>query len=113
MRNCLKRGCLRRLKGDANGTTAIAFAVVLLAMVGFAGIGVETGYWYFKHRELQTAADLASYAGATVLRGGKSEAEVEAAALKEAELHGFDPAKGTIVVNTPPTTGTHRTNRSV
>jgi hypothetical protein len=104
---------VRRLVDDRDGATAVVFAVVLPAMVGFAGLGVETGYWYFKHRQLQTAADLASYAGATVLRSGGSEDDVEEAALREATLHGFVPAKGTIIVNTPPTSGTHQTNRSV
>jgi hypothetical protein len=113
MRGHLRNTLVRRFVDDRDGATAVVFAVVLPAMVGFAGLGVETGYWYFKHRQLQTAADLASYAGATVLRSGGSVDEVEEAALNEATLHGFDPDRGTIVVNTPPVSGTHMTNRSV
>jgi uncharacterized membrane protein len=39
---------------------------------------VETGYWYFKQRELQTAADVAAIAGAVEKRSGKSYGVIKA-----------------------------------
>lgn len=104
---------LARFKSNRDANTAIMFGLTLPLIVGAAGLGVETGYWYFKDRELQTAADVAAYAGAVEKRGGASENQVDSAAQNEAEEHGFDPAVGNIQVNTPPTSGTHQNTKAV
>lgn len=96
---------LHRFFADRSANTAILFALSLPILVGTAGLGVETGYWYFKQRELQTAADVAAIAGAVEKRSGKTYAQIKAAATTEATEHGYVP--GTITVNNPPTSGTH------
>lgn len=102
---------LSRFAADRNANTAIIFAMSLPIVVGTAGLGVETGYWYFKQRELQTAADVAAIAGAVEKRSGKAYAQIAAAATAEATEHGY--VAGTIVVNTPPTSGSHINTNSV
>ena len=102
---------LHRFVADRSANTAIMFALSLPVLVGMAGLGVETGYWYFKQRELQTAADVAAIAGAVEKRSGKTYAQIAAAATTEATEHGYVP--GTIVVNNPPTSGSHINTDSV
>ena len=71
---------LRQFSSDRRANTAIMFALSLPILVGMSGLGVETGYWYFKQRELQTAADVAAIAGAVEKRSGKSSGQITAAA---------------------------------
>lgn len=96
-----------------HGNVAIVTALALPLLVGFTGLGAETGYWYYEQRRLQAAADLAAYAGAVVARAGAAESEIETASQTEAGLHGFDPASGVIAVNAPPLTGANMNARSV
>lgn len=98
---------------DRRGLTAVTFALSLPVIVGGAGLGVEVGYWFLEERRLQTAADLAANAGAVALRSGASESGVIAAAEREAEQNGFDPALGSIVIHTPPSTGPNQNDRAV
>lgn len=103
----------KKYRDDREANTAIMFALTLPLIVGAAGVGVETGYWYFKDRELQTAADVAAYAAAVEKRGGATNTGIDSAALNEAVEHGFESASGSIVVNHPPTSGTHQNSSSV
>jgi hypothetical protein len=105
--------CLPAFFRDRRGLTAVTFALSLPVIIGGAGLGVETGYWFLEERRLQTAADLSSNAGAVALRGGADEDDVIEVVEREAEKNGFDLVAGTIVVNTPPTTGVHQNNRAV
>jgi Flp pilus assembly protein TadG len=103
----------RGFLSDVRGNTAVFFGLSLPILVGFIGLGTETGYWYWKHRQLQEAVDIASHTGAIKLRDTNDDEIAEAAAADDAELHGYNPAMATIAVNTPPTTGTHQDNKSV
>lgn len=98
---------------NRSGNVAILFALMMPVLLGFLGIGVEAGYWYFKNRQLQTAADLASFAGATSLRAGESSSQARDAAIAEAISNGYDPTVGTIVVNNPPQSGNFTGNAAV
>jgi hypothetical protein len=104
---------IRRLIADRSANTALLFSLSLPVVVGMAGLGVETGYWYFKQRELQTAADVASVAGAVEKRGGANSTAIYNAALTEAVEHGYVAGEGTITVNNPPTSGPNQDERSV
>jgi Flp pilus assembly protein TadG len=42
---------LRLFAADRRANTAMIFALSLPLLVGMSGLGVETGYWYFKQRE--------------------------------------------------------------
>lgn len=83
---------------------AALFALTLPAVVGVAGLGVETGLWYYQQRELQAAADVAAIAGAVEKRAGNDD-EITSAALVEARQHGFE---GNLYnVSDPPTAGSY------
>lgn len=104
---------LRRFIADRRANTALLFSLSLPVIVGAAGLGVETGYWYFKQRELQTAADVAAVAGAVEKRGGAESGAIASAALTEAVEHGFESGAGSIDVNDPPTSGDYMDEKSV
>ena len=74
-------------------------------VVGGAGLGVETTYWYFKQLQLQSAADSAAYAGAIEKRAGSLNSQVVSVATLGATQNGFATSAGTIKVNAPPATG--------
>src|SRR5205085_2759162 len=40
--------------GDRRGATAALFAVMLTALLGFAGLGIDVGIWYALQREYQS-----------------------------------------------------------
>lgn len=81
------------------------FALALPVVVGGAGFGVETTYWYYRSVELQAAADAAAHAGAIEKRAGSDEDDIEAVAVMAAEENGFVAASGSAEVNAPPLSG--------
>lgn len=92
--------------GDAQGgNVAVLFALVLPLVVGSAGLGVETSYWYYKRLQLQAAADTAAHAGAMERRSGADAALVTTIATQTAQENGYDPLAGTIEVHAPPISG--------
>ncbi len=83
----------------------MVFALALPVVVGGAGFGVETTYWYYRSVELQAAADAAAHAGAIEKRSGSSEDEIADVAIMAAEENGFLIASGSAEVNAPPLSG--------
>ena len=49
-----------RLWRDERGVVAIAVAILLPVLIGFAGLGVEVGMWFAVQRQNQSAADAAA-----------------------------------------------------
>src|SRR5215469_4163228 len=111
MRNLFKR--FARFSRNRAGNVAVIAALALPVMVGFFGLGSETAYWYFRDRNLQGAADVAAYNGALALRGGATSSAITTQATTDAETNGWSSVNGTIVVHTPPTTGTHQNSSAV
>jgi hypothetical protein len=81
---------LNRLWHEQSGSTLVLFAFALPAMLGLGAIGVETGLWYVSKRVIQTQADAGALGGAFAKVWQRSDAEAEAAALKEAQRNGYD-----------------------
>jgi Putative Flp pilus-assembly TadE/G-like len=50
----------RRLLSDKRGIAAVTVAICLPLLIGFAGLGVDTGWWYTLKRQNQSAADAAA-----------------------------------------------------
>ena len=96
-----------------DGNIAIITALTLPVLVGFAGLATETAYWYYRHRVIQGAADVAAYGAAVVRRGGGSESDAQSAATSDAVANGWQQANGSIVVHSPPTSGSHQNAQSV
>lgn len=107
------RSHLRRFRTDGSGNVAIIFALTLPVLLGGAGLGVETSYWYYRSLELQASADASAYAGELEKLNGSSKTEIEAAALTTAVSNGFEPSTGSITVNTPPSSGSYQAAHAV
>lgn len=92
---------------DKRGAMMVTYALMLPVVLGFAGLGVETGIWYNSKRNVQTQADAAALSGAFERRrGNQAYSIVSASALREAVRNGFDSSTpNTIAVNNPPLTG--------
>lgn len=103
----------RKFCSDRLGNIAIIGAVTLPVLIGFVGLGVEAGYWYFENRRLQASTDLAAYAGAVTARAKGDAAAIAASAQTEAVEHSFEPSSGKIEVNWPPKSGANINTRSV
>ncbi len=74
------------------------FAFMLPVVIGGAGFGVETSYWYFTRLSLQGAADAAAYSAAMERRGGSDDSTVASVATLVATQNGYSPAAGSIQV---------------
>jgi Flp pilus assembly protein TadG len=53
-----------RFSRDRHGAVAVAVAVLLPVLIGFAGIGIEVGLWFAVQRQNQSAADAAAISAA-------------------------------------------------
>jgi hypothetical protein len=89
-------------------------ALAAPALIGAAGLSVETGYWFYLQKSAQKAADVAAYAGAVTLRNGgaSSAAKTEAAAavLAETGLLGYATPDETVTSASPPSSGSNLGN---
>lgn len=106
------RQAFRSYAADTGGAVGILAAFLFPVLIGGAGLGAETGYWYFKQRDLQHAADVAAHAAGVRKRAGDSKTKIDAAALRMASASGFSLPIGQITVNTPPTTGDQVGNKN-
>ena len=101
----------RRLFAGEGGNVATIFALTLPVVVGGAGLGVETSYWYYSSLKLQAIADAAAYAGALEKIAGSDTPTITTAATLSATSNGL--GAGTIVVNTPPLSGPNTAKKAV
>ncbi|MER8574343.1 pilus assembly protein TadG-related protein, partial [Mesorhizobium sp. M1374] len=110
--------CFTRIRLIADGicrgtgaNVATIFALTLPIVVGSAGFGVETSYWYYNSLRLQAMADAAAYAGALEQISGSDQPSIVAAATQSAATNGL--GSGTIVINTPPASGPNTAKKAV
>ncbi|MBZ9605524.1 pilus assembly protein TadG-related protein [Phyllobacterium chamaecytisi] len=103
---------LQRFAGE-EGNVAIIFALCLPLVIGGAGLGVETSYWFYSDLKLQAAADASAYAGALEKALGSGKPAIVAAATSSATSNYFETSTGEIEVFTPPSTGPNTTKRAV
>jgi len=59
-----------RLAGEERGQIVALFAVMLVVLVGFAGLVIDGAYYFKQRQELQAIADGAALAGAMQLNYG-------------------------------------------
>src|SRR5215467_5426626 len=116
----------RRLWHDTRGVTVVLVALTLSALIGFVGLGVETGLWYTIQRQNQTAADFAALSGAYEIANGSAyyvsatTSGICGLASRDAARNGFtfvsftcpnsspactSPATGGMCANNPPVLG--------
>lgn len=97
------------LATDRSGATAVVIGLSMTAMLGVAGMAVDTGVWYADKRAAQGAADSAAYSAGVDTENGDSSAGAQSSAKAVAAKYGFTDGVGgvTVAVNTPPTSGPH------
>jgi Flp pilus assembly protein TadG len=98
-----------RAARDPSGTISVLAAVSLTALIGFVGLGTEASYWYVQKRQMQSAADSASFSAVADMKAGDTfvSGKPTAAAKAIAAQYGFvDGTNGvTVTVNNPPLSG--------
>jgi len=111
-----KMGVWMTRKKEAGQALIAAVAALGIVLMGFAGLGIDVGYFRYEKRLQQTAADSAAIAGAAEIPFGTSG--VQTAAKHDAAANGFtDSGTGggcpgasgciSVTVNSPPTSGPH------
>src|SRR5690348_15499399 len=98
---------VRRLNRNADGSVAVLFAVLAIAIVGAVGVGVDYGRAALVQATLQRTVDTAALAGASVL--SSPAAQNKATALSQSYINAGAatmPAQATITATTvTPNTG--------
>jgi hypothetical protein len=89
------------------GFVAVAYAAMLVAMIGFTGLAVDVGYMQFEKRKLQMAADAAAMGALREMERGNTD--LVAAGQNDASLNGFTNGTDntTVTVVSPPTSGAY------
>lgn len=99
----MKRG---RESGQVLPLVALCFAM----LTGFAGMGVDVGYWRYQQRQQQSATDAAAIGAAQqLLYSGCPSAAAGTAGQSDASSNGFTNGVNgvTVAIDNPPTTGVH------
>jgi Flp pilus assembly protein TadG len=88
---CSLRSPIGRVWRDERGVSAIIVALSLTVLVGFAGLGVETGLWYSIKRQNQSAADAAALSAAYEVLAGNTNVttNLTPAATRAATQNGY------------------------
>lgn len=77
-------------------------------LVGFVALGTEAGFWMYKNRELQSAADSAALSAAVAVAAGNAPGRDDEARATAARYGFVDGAGGvTVSIRQPPTTGNY------
>lgn len=97
---------LRRFARDRSGSYVVISALLMPALVGAAGLGTEVGWWFYKHKNMQSAADSGAVSAATA--GSNLAAEANAVTATYGYANGVNNV--TLTVNEPPTTGNYTSN---
>lgn len=91
--------------GQVLPLVALCFAMI----TGFAGMGVDVGYWRYQQRQQQSATDAAALGGAQQLlySGCPSQTAATTAGQGDAAKNGFTNGTNSVAVavNNPPTSG--------
>ena len=121
-----------RLASDTRGATAAVMAVTMATLIGFAGLGVETGLWFSEKRHYQSATDAAAISGAfqvaaqlpnkcSISTGANpNTTPIFKAATTMATANGYNgplavagstvPTTEKLYINNPPLSGSYTTN---
>src|ERR1041385_2163471 len=90
-----------------NGNVLLTLGLALPVLVGFLGMGVETGVWYVERRQVQTQADAGALAGAYSLAGGYPSEIVSSAYAAVTDNGSTSRPTPIVTVNHPPLSGSY------
>ncbi len=97
---------MRRHLADEEGQAIAVIALAIAALLLGIGLALDTGQLFVARRGMQTAADAAAWAGASVLFSGGNATAARSAAVLDASRNGYAAdADTTITTASPPTTG--------
>lgn len=97
---------MRRQVADDEGQAIVVIALSIAALLLGIGFALDTGQLFVARRGMQTAADAAAWAGASVLFAGGNATAARSAAVLDASRNGYAAdADTTITTASPPTTG--------
>lgn len=98
---------MTRAHRDDGGQAIILIALSIAALILGIGLAADAGELFVARRAMQTAADAAAWAGATVLYAGGNAATAQTAATTDATRNGYTADSfTTITTASPPTSGT-------
>jgi hypothetical protein len=98
----------------------VFIALAATVLIGFVGLGAETGLWYAVMRQDQSAADAAAVSGAYEVAAGGAYSDICGLAKRDAASNGFtfqsytcpgtspgctNPSSGQMCANNPPVSG--------
>lgn len=91
------------------GFIAVSFAVMITALVGFAGIAVDTGYLQWNKRRIQIAADAAAMGALREIEKSANSEAITAAGLNDSSMNGFTngTANTQVQIYNPPISGAY------
>jgi hypothetical protein len=96
-------------RSNESGQVLPLVALCFAMLTGFAGMGVDVGYWEYQQRQQQSATDAAAIGAAQQLlySGCPSQANATTAGQKDAADNGFTNGSNgvTVSIANPPTTG--------
>lgn len=104
---------LARLRQDQSGAALAYTAILLPAMLGFVGLGIDVALWQSTKRNAQTLVDTASVAASIEIIRIKMESEgddpdVDGTVMISALKNGLNLANGDVItINNPPLSGPH------
>jgi Flp pilus assembly protein TadG len=101
-----RESLLKRFLRDESGTYVIIMALAMPVLVGTAGLGTEVAWWYYKHKNMQSAADSGAVSAATA--GTNLNAQANSVTASYGYADGVNNV--TVTVNQPPTLGNFTTN---
>ncbi|MGY3033355.1 Flp pilus assembly protein TadG [Bradyrhizobium sp. USDA 4354] len=102
-------GLLERFARDQSGSYVVISALLMPVLVGTAGLGTEVGWWYYKHKNMQSAADSGAVSAATAASAGTDpSSEAKAVTANYGYPNGVNNI--TVAVNQPPKSGNHASN---
>lgn len=104
-----KVGLLERFARDQSGSYVIISALLMPVLVGTAGLGTEVGWWYYKHKNMQSAADSGAVSAATAASAG-TDPSSEAKAVTASYGYPSGLNNVTVTVNQPPKSGNYASN---
>lgn len=102
---------LKRFWRDQSGSALAYTAIMLPALIGFVGMGIDVAIWQIAKRETQIIADAAAVAGAVEIVRDRTEGDgsvpnFNTAVMHNAESNGYDDTKGDLIaINWPPVDG--------
>lgn len=102
-----QRSTFSNENNNERGVVLILAALLIPALLGFAGLAIDIGWLYFNKIGMQNAADAGAMAGAFQLKRGQSYASIETMARHDTSINGYTHGTDgtTVTVNTPPASG--------